>query len=237
MSERDDTHDAELMVSSSDPTSSAQPTGYRGSPSLQLITSATGSPASSRVTKHSDAPYLRVVPTMPDPAPSRAEPESRKGSAQLPLFPGLVEARPSLLAFLDMSTVSDRAFITMLGEMCPRWLLDLRPAPRFDYGRLNRHLAFRLFSEHGVNYLDIAARLRIRTRHDARLHAGILSQELNALLARTTQTFSGPIVVLLDEPSVVVTALDVLPRTLQPRPKRGWTPRRVVVHGEQYSLV
>lgn len=236
MSDRDDTIDVELVASSSDSMSPTQMSTCDDPPYLQLITSSTSSQVTRRKDS-SDVPYLRAVPAMPEPVRRKPDTQAHERSLQLPLFPGLGDAPPSLLAFLDMSTVSDKAFIAVLSEMCPRWLLDLRPAPRFDYGRLNRRLAFRLFSEHNVTYLDIAASLSIRDRHDARLHAGILSQELNVLLAGMAQTLSGPVVILLDDQSVVRTAMDIVPGTLLPRPRRGWIPRRVAVHGDRYSLV
>lgn len=244
MSDRDDIFEA--APSSQEAGSSAPATGAGEDASyLRVVASSTSSPGSTRAGRASrqrgtDVFYLRPVPDMTEPArsePARSEPAGGQESGQLSLFPHLSDVTPSLMAFLDMSTASDKAFTALIRETTPRWLLDLRPAPRFDYGRLHRRLAFRLFSDHGVTYHDVAGSLSMRDRHDARLHAGILSRELNDLLARSAQQLTGPVVVLVDDPAVLLTARDILPKTLEPRPKRGWQSRVVTMRGERYFLV
>ena len=209
-------------------------------PRIKLVSAPADSPSAPWASRRRDAEsvsYLRLVSTVPEPAQNEpARKPSRKARAQLPLFSGVFDTLPSLLVFLDMSMASDAAFTAMVRELRPRWLLDLRPAPRFDYGRLNRRLAFRLFADNGVSYRDIAGSLRIQDRHDARLHAGSLSRELSELLARSSQALTGPIMFLVDAPSVLHTAKEVLPKTLEPRPKVGWSSRTITVHGERYFL-
>lgn len=219
MSERNDMPPIRLVASSADASSATRPPQRGGAESRS---------------------YIRLVPSPPEPPRPEAirsmpAVDREAGGAQLS-FPNLFDTRSSLLAFLDMSRASGEAFTTMLRELRPPWLLDLRPLPRFDYGRLNRRVAFRLFSENQVSYHDIACSLQIQERHDARLHAGILSQELSALLASWSPTLIGPIVILVDDPTVLLTAKKVLPGTLEPRPRGGWIPRTVILHQEHYSL-
>lgn len=209
-------------------------------PHLRLVTSPADLSPSAYTRRQASCEggsHLRLVTSVSGPAaiePPIASPEVRR---QLSLFPGLFDATPSLLGFLNMSLVSDRTFTFLVRDMRPRWLLDLRPVPRFDYGRLTRRRAFRLFSENDVRYLDIAGGLNIRERHDPRLGAGTLSRELNALLVRSAQKLIGPVVVLVDDPSVLLTAKEIIPKTLEPRPKRGWVPRIITMQGERYFLI
>lgn len=72
------------------------------------------------------------------------------GPQQL-LFP---ELRPGIVMFLKMPDLADFEFIEILKTAQPAYIFDLRLAPRFDIGRLNRHTAFALFDKVHAAYVD-----------------------------------------------------------------------------------
>ena len=74
-------------------------------------------------------------------------------SQQTNLFPS---PRRGLLIFVHFPDVTEQEFRNTLVHAKPAHIFELRPAPRFDIGSLNRQSAFRLFSEQRANYIDLA---------------------------------------------------------------------------------
>ncbi len=85
---------------------------------------------------------------------SKAQTKKHKG-VQRRLFAG--ESK-SLLVFLDMSVATEGMFINVIRSGVLR-VFDLRVAPRFDLGQLNRGRVFELFDALRIDYFDIAGLL------------------------------------------------------------------------------
>src|SRR4051794_2985588 len=77
----------------------------------------------------------------------------------------------SLLTFIDLSKAREADLKTILTTVRPNRLVDLRVAPRFDYGSLNRKRAFDLFDQTGIQYVDYCAITGARTPDHSSLSA------------------------------------------------------------------
>jgi hypothetical protein len=135
------------------------------------------------------------------------------GPAQQIIEPTRPDDEGTLLGFVDMSSVSDEGFETILSRVQPSWVFDLRPVPYFDIGRLNRKRVFDLFSSLHASYRDVAGWLQITERNDASLNSGAVARYIaETLLTRPCQA---PIVVLVDDDEIMDHALRVLPNHLK----------------------
>jgi len=72
---------------------------------------------------------------------------------QANLFP---TPRRGLIIFVYFPDVTEEEFRTALEYARPSSILELRAAPRFDIGTLNRRLAFHAFEHHNSTYIDFA---------------------------------------------------------------------------------
>jgi hypothetical protein len=142
-------------------------------------------------------PYLRLV----------------DAPAQQLVEPARPDDEETLLGFVDMSSVSDDGFETILSRVQPSWVFDLRPVPYFDIGRLNRKRVFDLFSSLHASYRDVAGWLQITERNDASLNSGAVARYLAETLL--TGPCRAPIVVLVDDDEILDHALRVLPNHLK----------------------
>src|SRR5580765_8003789 len=62
-----------------------------------------------------------------------------------------------LLVFVSFPEVSEDEFVSALNSLHPRVIIELRKAPRFDIGKLNRQVAFECFQRIGSSYFDLIA--------------------------------------------------------------------------------
>ena len=161
-------------------------------------------------------PYLRLV--VP-PAP-RLEPLAPPAQGQLQLFP---REAPTLLVIADISLISEAEMLALLCDAPPRWLLDLRPSPRFDFGRLNRARVFRLFEQKDIRYHDVCGLLDIYSRQDASFSSGRVATEISRLFIEARADVSpGKVIVLVDTSEIAKAMALVLPAQIAPAPSGGW---------------
>jgi hypothetical protein len=72
---------------------------------------------------------------------------------QTNLFPA---PRPGLMIFVYFPDVTEEEFKATLQYAKPGSIFELRSAPRFDIGGLNRRLAFHAFEDQNSVYIDLA---------------------------------------------------------------------------------
>lgn len=139
---------------------------------------------------------------------------------QADLFP---MAKPWLLIFTDASDLSADYFVALLDEAQPTYVLDVRPTPRFDIGRLNRRRVFEIFRKNHIHYVDVAGLVGVSSRWDANLNPSFLVDTINASLQhRGASSVEGPIVVLCDNKEFLNSAMEVFPRLLLKNEKQQW---------------
>jgi hypothetical protein len=116
--------------------------------------------------------------------------QSDEAGPQASLFPRF---RKGVLVFLMPSGIRDDEFLQVLEYARPAFIFDLRLAPRFDLGRLNRQMAFEAFEKVEARYYDVtSALMRGRDREDA-------WSVLRDVLSGPSVDFSRPIVFLLGQ--------------------------------------
>lgn len=170
-------------------------------------------------------PYLKLV-VAPPPAP----PEPPPPSGQMQLFP---QDQPTRLVIADISLVDEAEMLSLLCDVPPRWLIDLRPSPRFDIGRLNRARVFRLFQQNQIRYQDVCGLLNIYSRQDASFGSGRVAAEISRIFVEARAVSDpGKVTVLVDTSEIAKAMAMTLPAQIHPAPKGGWatsvfTPRAV----------
>jgi hypothetical protein len=143
-------------------------------------------------------------------------PIDKVGGAQGTLF-----HMPSdrLLVFLDISSISDSMFVNILKEGVLR-VFDLRVAPRFDIGTLNRSRVFDLFNQYHIDYFDIPGVLSVLSRYDVRLNP----EEIAPFVLSKIRDYKvpGPNLFLLEDNKRATEFATLLPRSLPAPTKRNW---------------
>jgi hypothetical protein len=59
------------------------------------------------------------------------------------------------VVFVCFPDVTEGEFVAALEQTKPAVVVELRKAPRFDVGKMNRHLAFEMFRRQGSLYIDL----------------------------------------------------------------------------------
>src|SRR5687767_7200239 len=125
-------------------------------------------------------PFLKVVEKIPQPR-GVEQSDFRVPPPQQTLF---AESLPHLILFVYFEIVSESDFLATILNAKPRYVLDLRIAPRFDLGKLNRRLVFSVFQQVGAQYYDVAGKLGVRSPRDAKFNPGHLIEELRTIVFR-----------------------------------------------------
>lgn len=134
--------------------------------------------------------FLRLVDATSSPEPISLETFSRVGW-QSTLF---ANENPALILFIRFQEISENDFTAILNHARPKFLFDLRRVPRFDLDSLNRRKAFTLFSEAGIQYLDLSRYLNTNNGSDRDpAHVARLVVD-----ASNDAAFRGPIAFLVD---------------------------------------
>jgi hypothetical protein len=163
-------------------------------------------------------PYLRSVP--PRPA-SRPLPMARLRAStwQRTLF---ISGNSALLVFVDFDQVSENDLVALITESNARFVIELRPVPRFDVGSLSRKSVFALFTAANALYLDISGTLGVTHARDANLNPGLLASHLRDALLRTRREVDGPIIFLVESTQFTNEYVTALSDELQTLRSVGW---------------
>lgn len=89
---------------------------------------------------------------------------SDEAGAQGSLFPS---AKPGVVVFVQFASVEGDEFAEVLRLAQPSFVFDLRIAPRFDVGNLNRRTAFALFDEVKATYVDATTPLMMGEQRES----------------------------------------------------------------------
>lgn len=164
------------------------------------------------------APHLRLVKPEVERDRSGAALSSTQ-EIQADLFP---IAKPWLMIFTDVSEVSADSFVMLINEARPTFILDVRPAPRFDIGRLNRSRVFEIFEQNHIQYIDVAGLAGVTSRWDANLNPSFLVETINAKLYQGSGAVEGPIVVLCNDKDCLSSAMAVFPKQIRSSERHKW---------------
>lgn len=162
--------------------------------------------------------HLKLVRPRIDPVEAKAT--SVAGDHTQPeLFP---MSDPSLLIFADISELTADSFVTLLTESKPVFVLDFRPTPRFDLGRLNRRVAFDIFRDNETTYVDVTGLIGASSRWDANLNPSFLVEYINNILIARERSVNGPMVLLFDDKELLSSSVEVFSTGLRKNEQRRW---------------
>lgn len=145
---------------------------------------------------------------MPDARPKLTLIHGRKrisidGEAFRPINPGpqstlFPEVRAGMVVFVCFPDVEDREFIGLMENARPSFVIDLRIAPRFDVGRLDRERAFDLFDANSTRYIDLTGILFSGASRDD------VMRKFSELVSSNSFDLSRPVVFLFSRPETSV---------------------------------
>lgn len=98
--------------------------------------------------------------------------------------------RHGLVIFIHFPDVTEEEFRDTLEHARPSFILELRASPRFDIGRLNRHLAFQTFQRQNAAYLDLTSALM------GKVDLEFMLSSVRRFLDTTRPSFDRPVVFL-----------------------------------------
>ena len=131
-------------------------------------------------------------------------------------------AKTSLLIFANTTRLSGDRFISLLAEAQPSVIVDMRPTPRFDLGRLNRKAAFEVFRENQIRYVDTTGILGIKGRWDVNLNPTLIVKKINKVLSEQKSSPNGPIVFLFDDTELLSSSMGVFQSSLSSGGRKKW---------------
>ncbi|MBZ4335925.1 hypothetical protein [Corallococcus sp. AS-1-12] len=136
---------------------------------------------------------------------------------------------------VDMFGMPAAQFVSLLRNLHPKWVMDLRVVPFFDLGGASRRWFFELFEELDIQYQDVSGYLGEGPDDTAyfRQAAGVISSVFTAAPAHQTP---GTTLVLLERRARAQAAKEVLPGLLKPTPKGGWNTTLLSVHIPTFTL-
>ena len=146
--------------------------------------------------------FLRVVRTEDAPRPIASR-DFERPAWQSTLF---AKESDALVVFVNCDQVDEAELLSTLDGAHPKYILDVRRVPRFDFGSLNRRLAFARFRSSGAQYIDLTGNA------SAKNALGRLPEGL-----RSASSLRGPILLLVDEAyfneTAITEILEELPMT------------------------
>jgi hypothetical protein len=140
-------------------------------------------------------PHLQLVKPPEPVVPAVREADFAPAVWQSTLFAG---SNQNLLALIDLNSIEEADFLTLLLAAKPRFMIDLRVLPLFDLGSMNRKRAFELFEKTGTKYFDISGRLDIKDRSDSRFNPEFLSDRVREIVFSKSGEVVGPVCFLID---------------------------------------
>jgi hypothetical protein len=126
-----------------------------------------------------------------------------------------------MLVFVFFPLVSEREFRGAIEQMKPASIVDLRPAPRFDLGRLDRREALGIFEKIGARYVDIGTALGIEGCGDLTLLPMWIQNKAVPFTESDQSRADGPVMFLLNEEITGRSAVDAIAAALSA--KHPWT--------------
>ncbi len=126
------------------------------------------------------------------------------------------------LGFIAIKHMSDRTFQSLLSDVRPKYIFDLRRVPTFSIGVLNRKTIFALFDAYKIRYLDVAGALDISSPRDASSNPKLLMPKIMQTLLRTRKPLVGPVLLFLDEEFINEQFIDGVESALPHQDGRGW---------------
>jgi len=138
------------------------------------------------------APWLRLVYDSSELPVYSGEPQIDDKQYSFP-FP-----EPDVIIIVDVSNVRYSSFRTVIHNIKPKWIFDIRANPRFDRIAGNRVTALRQFETMGSMYIDLFGIVGISNYKTAVYNPEFWTGVVEDFLRESTQK-RGPYLALLDD--------------------------------------
>jgi hypothetical protein len=109
------------------------------------------------------------------------------------------EASSYTLGFIKAAELDAERLVSLVKDAKPRFIFDLRPAPSFARGSIQRRAIFSLFNEYKVQYFDVAGVLGVTGTRDGILNPALLIDAIQVNIIRTSKGFFGPVFFFIDD--------------------------------------
>jgi hypothetical protein len=116
-------------------------------------------------------------------------------------------------AYFKFGMMGRDEFAKIIGELTPRWFLDIRAVPRLDTIAASRLSAFQMFQRAKVSYVDLFGQLGIRSYRSADSNPAVWGNAVTQLLQASGR--KGPYLFLFDDESLFQAADDLLPSVIK----------------------
>lgn len=160
--------------------------------------------------KRATPTFLKLVhsdqPTGPANASSPAERATQDSF--------LPSSQASTLIFLAWGETTFDDILDVFELSRPKMILDMRVAPRFDLGLLNRKQFFSLLKEYDCRYVDLLGRIGVSSLNDALANPKLIAAHAGQFTSELRPANSGPLVFLHDDEAVDDEYLTLLARAL-----------------------
>lgn len=123
--------------------------------------------------------------------------------------------KASSLIFLAWGKVTFDDILDVFELTRPKMILDMRVAPRFDLGQLNRRQFFSFLKQYDCQYVDLLGRIGVASLSDALANPKLIAAHASQFTGALTPPHTGPLVFLHDEDVVDDDYLTSLSRALQ----------------------
>lgn len=122
---------------------------------------------------------------------------------------------------VNMPFISDNVFSEILKLLHPSLVFDLRTAPTFRVGRLNRSVVFTLFKKQRIIYYDIPGMFEIASRGES----DSIKQEMYKAIAGSVKHAgkgTNSIMILIDDEHAISGIKSHLPGALTSKGHKNW---------------
>lgn len=131
-------------------------------------------------------------------------------------------AKPHLLIFSDLTKISSESFLSLISDAKPNLILDLRPIPRFDFGRLNRKTIFEFFKTNESIYIDVTGVIGVSSKADANLNPSLMAKSLSNMTKTMGLPMRGPLLFLFDDSDLLSASAQVFADSLSHNEGKKW---------------
>ena len=120
-----------------------------------------------------------------------------------------------LFVFALVAHMNYRDFAELLIGSMASWVIDFRIVPRFDILADSRAMAFDLFEERRIKYVDWFGYIEIESYHSVDYNPAIWGDKLCKLLRKWKSKREGPYVFLFEDRALLKSADEILPGMLR----------------------
>lgn len=163
-------------------------------------------------------PHLRIVRV--HDGVNHSQPQSATMPTRQPML--FSESSSYTLGFIKAGELDAERLVSLIQDAKPRIIFDLRPAPSFARGTIQRRTLFSLFAKNRVDYYDVAGVLGVTAARDGLLNPSLLIDAIQVNILRKKKGLFGPIFFFIDHDLFSENYFTAIANRLPHQDGRGW---------------